>query len=405
MAPVSKERLNSKTRAHLTNVRSTSGDEGYDVLKWIESTTEANQSPKIGLRGKEEEKAGTSLNGESSQSTTGLVQRILDVVDSPTRRSLKSSEHPTMSKAPLTAPTKETSHANVPSEPKLHPTIDPKNPLSAWDVNTKDGRWLIWRDEKVREGKWRGITPLTAFGALNRQYPYDTARPLPDFKQQNLIVNVRARRNEYFQQQNTNEGTTNTGRPHESRVTDQERKDSAISIGKSKSGPQSGSCKHHLDDRTACDKGTAIPRSTSAFTLALSSNNPEVVHDLEPETNPVVEDPLAPICDPDPPRYRLDIPIPIASDFQFDPAQLRDLEIIAKGGSGCARDPLEQEYGAYDYDGFRNVELSNEWGGGGRMGEMVTDSGDLPVLDFVSSGPVMGRGDEEGLLHELPADW
>ncbi|EXJ69190.1 uncharacterized protein A1O5_07226 [Cladophialophora psammophila CBS 110553] len=87
------------------------------------------------------------------------------------------------------------------------------------------------------------------------------------------------------------------------------------------------------------------------------------------------------------------MPIPRYLGFRFDPQQLADLATIAKGGNGCARGGAQ----------FRIEEEEYEWGGGGMMG-WKTSSG--PQLAGASGGhppyEKAGRGDEEGLLEELP---
>ncbi|KIW14457.1 hypothetical protein PV08_07241 [Exophiala spinifera] len=84
------------------------------------------------------------------------------------------------------------------------------------------------------------------------------------------------------------------------------------------------------------------------------------------------------------------IPIPRKLGFQFDPRQLQDLAVIAKGGNGCARQGEEF-----------NIEDEYEWGGGGMMGRRTSTA-----LPYLSSGTPYepGKGDEEGLLNELPGE-
>jgi terminal uridylyltransferase len=413
LAQLGKENVNKGIDPDVTNVKGTWMDKSYDVSKWIESTAESNHSTKIDSGGTGEMRPEATVSGKASQRTTDIKQKISDVVRSPTNMPLRPSNNLALPKSPSIAASKQRAPASTASEMRPCVTLDPKNPLSAWNVTTQQGRWLTWRDEMIRAGKWHGISQMAKFGALDRQHPYDAARPLPDFEQQYRIANVRAKRNQYFDVKKVERLSIDAGGSHENQVT--ERKDSAISMGKnktaparnSKPGPKSGSGKRGLPYPSVPDRKTVEAPSTSAFTLALSSNNPEVIHNSDPEIEPIVEDSLAAVGDPDGHDYRHDFPVPIAPDFPFDPAQLRDLGIIAKGGSGCARDAKEQEYGAYDYDGFRNVELSNEWGGGGRMGEMATDSEELPVLDFASAEAktFVPKGDEDGFLRELPLGW
>ncbi|KEF55198.1 uncharacterized protein A1O9_08852 [Exophiala aquamarina CBS 119918] len=85
------------------------------------------------------------------------------------------------------------------------------------------------------------------------------------------------------------------------------------------------------------------------------------------------------------------MPIPQELGFEFDTRQLQDLNAIARGGNGCARD------GA----GF-SVEQDYDWGGGGMMGyKSSTSAQQVPESDPAS--PYQGgKGDDEGLLAELP---
>ncbi|KAJ9634758.1 hypothetical protein H2204_006207 [Knufia peltigerae] len=82
--------------------------------------------------------------------------------------------------------------------------------------------------------------------------------------------------------------------------------------------------------------------------------------------------------------------IPGKPRFRFDPRQLQDLDIIAKGGNGCARQGAEF-----------NIEDEYEWSGEGMLGH-----GTSTELPYLSSGTPYeaGKGDEEGLLGELPGE-
>lgn len=129
------------------------------------------------------------------------------------------------------------------------------------------------------------------------------------------------------------------------------------------------------------DKET-VEASRSPFIEDLSLKVPATLYpDADESRRPRDEDPKI-------------IPIPRALGFQFDPRQLQDLAVIAKGGNGCARDGAE----------FKLEEDEYEWGGGGMMG-WRTSTG--PQHAGVSGGRTpyeAGRGDEEGLLNELPGE-
>jgi terminal uridylyltransferase len=46
---------------------------------------------------------------------------------------------------------------------------------SPWNMDSQDGRWLQWRDNKIREGTWRG-TRQPSLNAHDEAYPYDPRR-------------------------------------------------------------------------------------------------------------------------------------------------------------------------------------------------------------------------------------
>ena len=84
------------------------------------------------------------------------------------------------------------------------------------------------------------------------------------------------------------------------------------------------------------------------------------------------------------------MPIPRTYGFKFDVRQLRDLAVIKEGGNGCARDGQEFE-----------IEQDYEWGGGGEMGYKSTSGvrqSSAPNEEVYE----YGKGDEGGLLNELP---
>lgn len=77
--------------------------------------------------------------------------------------------------------------------------------------------------------------------------------------------------------------------------------------------------------------------------------------------------------------------------FAFDTCQMRDLNIIKQGGNGCAR--YGEEY---------NIEPDGEWGGGGWMACKEEASEKQEVDTEEKEEQWEGKGDEEGLLRELP---
>lgn len=52
------------------------------------------------------------------------------------------------------------------------------NPV-AWDIETQDGRWLHWRDNKIRRGEMLGPFTNPSLRELDEQCPYDSRRPNP----------------------------------------------------------------------------------------------------------------------------------------------------------------------------------------------------------------------------------
>ena len=46
-------------------------------------------------------------------------------------------------------------------------------------MSTQDGRWLHWRDTKIRKGEWRGVVRQPGWEILDKMCPYDPRRPRP----------------------------------------------------------------------------------------------------------------------------------------------------------------------------------------------------------------------------------
>ncbi|RMZ79541.1 hypothetical protein DV737_g3353, partial [Chaetothyriales sp. CBS 132003] len=55
---------------------------------------------------------------------------------------------------------------------------DAQGRLVAWDISTQDGRWLNWRDNKIRTGQWQGVV-VPDLVLVDKMCPYDPRRPLP----------------------------------------------------------------------------------------------------------------------------------------------------------------------------------------------------------------------------------
>jgi terminal uridylyltransferase len=294
-------------------------------------------------------------------------------------------------------------------------SIDDGKPL-AWNKNTQPGRWLHWRDRKIRRGDF---DPQKHFGglftSLHRLFPYDSSRPIstPSRTEQKRNEWLREKRIAYFTGSSagpgenadpvktTDSGSNCTGQGlHTSdqpsvKALEQSRKDSAIS-GITPPGPgetrapspksrkrraKSGSRK--LPVGSGSETRTMTPANTNSVATRESVSAP-IQNGIDMSFRPRDEDPNI-------------MPIPPRTGFKFDPRQLRDLAIIKQGGNGCARGGEEW-----------NVEIEGEWGGGGIMGAVKTSSGLISTPMGFSRGYgggdgwECGRGDEEGLLGELP---
>ena len=89
------------------------------------------------------------------------------------------------------------------------------------------------------------------------------------------------------------------------------------------------------------------------------------------------------------------MPIPRELDFKFDVRQLRDLAVIKEGGNGCAIDGYEFEVQSGD---------DEEWIGSGLvdLAENVEDGRATAYESVEQEQYEYGKGDEDGLLNELP---
>lgn len=68
---------------------------------------------------------------------------------------------------------------SLPSEMHLSQGVDENGNPIAWDLSTQDGRWLLWRDNKIRRGKWRGPSN-PSLAAYDQTHPFDPRRPISD---------------------------------------------------------------------------------------------------------------------------------------------------------------------------------------------------------------------------------
>lgn len=278
---------------------------------------------------------------------------------------------------------------------------DDGKPL-AWNVDTQAGRWLTWRDNKIRRGQsdHSKFSQASFLGYLNRLFPYDPNRPVTwnsDSKRhQKHLTWVREKRMAYFANRNSSDPANSFKEEFleysdldERRSSELPRKDSAIS-GMTDQVPGKRS-------QRGSEPSTRQTNSHATKHIQPTESDGETEKDAskavsETPTPPgnVPYDMSVPPRDEDPSI----MPIPPIAGFRFDPRQLRDLDIIKQGGNGCARDGEQW-----------NVEIEGEWGGGGYMGALRTSSGLVTTRVGVSCGDngwEYDRGDDEGLLGELP---
>ena len=111
--------------------------------------------------------------------------------------------------------------------------IDPKDPLSAWNITTSEGGWLAWRDRLIRCKRWLPNRMKTVSDQeLSGQNPFDVNRPLPNAAQQRMLLEVRAKRLQYYENLDAGGVTEVAGSQSSTHAHDETRKDSAISMGK-----------------------------------------------------------------------------------------------------------------------------------------------------------------------------
>jgi terminal uridylyltransferase len=294
-------------------------------------------------------------------------------------------------------------------------SFDDGKPL-AWNTNTQAGRWLHWRDQKIRQGDWDPQRhSVGLFDNLHRLFPYDASRPVSALPRRMQQRNdwLREKRMAYFNGNSAglrkNADPTNaadsrsngTGQSlHTSNqsnvlVVEPPRNDSAMSsttVPDLDRPPNPSAKIRKPKKKRGCRKqpvgpGSEAPSMTTGKTCSVTTVEPvsaPIRNGIDMSLRPRDEDPNI-------------IPIPPSRGFKFDPRQLRDIAIIRHGGNGCARSGEEW-----------NVEIEGEWGRGGIMGAVKTSSGLITTPMGISGGHgsgndwEYGKGDEEGLLGELP---
>ena len=127
----------------------------------------------------------------------------------------------------------------------------------------------------------------------------------------------------------------------------------------------------------------AVPTNTCVSTSTALSTTPAVPLTLHPHNTP---------SSPQPRGENPDIlPIPRQSNHQFDVRQLRDLDIISRGGNGCARRGEEFEMETSDF----------EHGGAGAMGATAWGTGSSAV-QRLRGGAGAIAGQRPGVTSEMP---
>ena len=67
-----------------------------------------------------------------------------------------------------------------PAEILMKNGLDAHNNPIPWDISTQDGRWLQWRDNKIRKRTWQGVAHQPGWAVLDKMCPFDPRRPRPD---------------------------------------------------------------------------------------------------------------------------------------------------------------------------------------------------------------------------------
>ena len=309
-----------------------------------------------------------------------------------------------------------------------HVCEKPKNmnssELMPWNMANQEGRWLYWRDGKAYKGEWTGVQngkipnpdhPHYWLHQLDERFPFDPRRPKPSPQKIKRCLKyfrapaprefVRGKRVAYFSPpegpQLKNGGEVySPPRTEDSSLASagQDRKDSAISsifvpdaarVYRNTNGYQKPA---GVRPGVACEEEESATPTPAPAPAAEATDLPSMT-DADTAPSPAEADQYDMTLRPRDEDPNI-MPIPRKPGFQFDPRQLRDLEIIKQGGNGCAREGEEW-----------NVEIEGEWGGGGMMGAHTSTA-------LVTSGENVsgeqdavfqyGQGDAEGLLGELP---
>lgn len=338
----------------------------------------------------------------------------------------------------------------MPNEVFVVNGFDEAGNIIGWDMDTQDGRWLQWRDDKIRAGAKLSFRKR-ALRELDEQCPFDPRRPIqkqPNYyeRQKKKLLRqppwpLRAPEPEAHSGGLSQETDRRNSQPRKG--TNKARgqmtpKDEVPELNKavisSTISPTSGQptnqpTKHQTDLlRLMKSKTDSVPIHRSLFladpdspVIGMDKHNERFFGEssysgdntFQPEKTSISNEQLDVSLDLEErivvpatlyPGMRREerpreedpniMPIPEELGFEFDARQLQDLDAIAQGGNGCARD------GA----GF-SVESDYEWGGGGMMGYKHSSSAQELERSDTHTLYEGGKGDDQGLLNELPGGW
>lgn len=408
-----KEEFEAKEKGMMLKASDESPDVNVDgmsgISNWVQS--QGSDSSAMSYR----QRTGSKLTGKPSQGTEKKERppwchrTVQTESDSEDDDSKDSKTTPTEYSFPNSDTVLDESNSRcgvnfMPGEVYVVNGFDEAGNVIGWDMDTQDGRWLQWRDNRVRAGQILNFRN-PALRELDEQCPFDPQRPF----QKKLSYTERREREKSkrppWPLQKSKPEEINSNASQTANV-----KPSQAQGGQAKAATRM-TPKDEVPRQNKVIKPSPVPETSSQLTerqrdlVVLMKSKPEsmlsqgsaFLASLEAEGRPVVPATLYPgVKREERPRDEDPniMPIPEELGFEFDVRQLQDLDAIAHGGNGCARD------GA----GF-SVEADYEWGGGGMMG--YKDSGDtqeLPKID-AGTGYECGKGDDQGLLNELPGTW
>lgn len=338
------------------------------------------------------------------------------------------------------------SESQVSHVPKQHDRDEPfLLPSMIWE-DTLLGSWFTWRDNKMRHGSWAKYTKFEFYSWLERTLPYVAhpsrdqqkklneklraiavdhpqlkpfeglqhsvyQRPRAEDMEAMLSLGKRTIKSHSLQSVSAANATiwqkpimTQNHRPlsendfvRNQRLQFFASKSATTEHVRSKNqNPHTAQGQMEKPDLPPTPPSTltppnAAPAASSSGTASLNfdpanpehptttmASIPQTLHKGSLDSCPRDEDPTI-------------IPIPSMPGFAFDTCQMRDLNIIKQGGNGCAR--YGEEY---------NIEPDGEWGGGGWMACKEEASEKQEVDTEEKEEQWEGKGDEEGLLRELP---